>query len=566
MSTNSAWDATSQTEAALHPWRTHVLNGLLTIVAVLIVPPMALLVFSAGPGDWPAISIYGALALVVLVMAIFRRIDARTRAWGLILVGYAAAILALVRGGLAGDGRVYLMALPAMALILIGRRSGIVATAASLIAVLIFAVFAELGWLGQWMPAPAHVNPLDLRNWLEAGVTMALLLVPLVVLLVLFTSFQTKTLEAERKATASAVQSSTLLQEQTTQLENANRLLAAQAGALSAAVEIARQGLTNEQSLMEQFGHLLLKRFDLYFTGLYLLDPPREQIALRAALSRDGQRTAGLGGRMPVSSEDLVSQAARSGSGDLLPVAPGSIRDLPQTRWRTLLPLKGRQETIGVLDVHFDSDQRPSEEQIQVLHTLADQLAIALENVRLFHQIQESIETERRAYDELSRQAWDKVLRTRPDLGFLSDEHGIVPVSEAWLPQMERALETGEITPGEDGGRTLAIPVKVRGQVIGVIDASKPVTGEAWAAEEIALMQTLAEQLGMALESARLYQDTQRRAARERLIGEVTSHMRESLDIERVLQAAVRQFGQTLGADEVKIRLTVDNQRPAADD
>ena len=105
----------------------------------------------------------------------------------------------------------------------------------------------------------------------------------------------------------------------------------------------------------------------------------------------------------------------------------------------------------------------------------------------------------------------------------------------------------------------MAIPVKVRGQVIGVIDAAKPAPSEAWTAEETALLQTLTEQLGTALEGARLYQDTQRRATRERLIGEVTSHMRESLDVERVLQAAVREFGKTLGADEVKIRLTADS-------
>jgi GAF domain-containing protein len=559
MSVNSVSDAANETKAALHIWRAHILNGLLIIIAALAVPPMAFVIATAKPEDMPAVLVYGSLALIVVVLAIFRRLDARIRAWGLLLVGYTGAILALVRGGLAGDGRVYLVALPALALILIGRRSGIIMTAISLMTFLVFAGFAQLGWLGQWMPAAAHINPLDLENWLESGVTMALLLVPIVVLLALFADLQTKTLEAEHKATASAVQSSTLLQERAEQLENANRLLAAQAGALSGAVEIARQGLTDEQSLLEQFCHLLLNRFGLYYAGLYLLDAQREYIVLQAASAQDGQKIAGLGGRLPASSEDLVGQTARSGSGGLLPVAPGSISDLPNTRWRAVLPLKGRLETIGVLDIHFDTDQSPSKEQVQVLRTLADQLAIALENVRLFHRTQESIEAERRAYGELSRQAWAELLYTRSDLGFLSDEHGVAPAGDVWLPQMETAFETGEIAQGEDGGRTLSIPVKVRGQVIGVIDASKPAPSEAWSVEEIALLRTLTEQLGAALESARLYQDTQRRATRERLISEVTSHMRESLNVERVLQAAVREFGKTLGADEVKIRLTADN-------
>jgi GAF domain-containing protein len=559
MSTDPALDATTEVEADLYTWRTRILNSLLIIIAALTVPPMAFVIAIAKPEDMPAVLIYGSLALIVVVMAIFRRLGVRIRAWGLLLVGYSGGILALTRGGLAGDGRVYLMALPVLALVLVGRRSGIITTAISLITFLFFAGFAQLGWLGQWMPQAAHVNPLDLENWLEAGATMALLLVPLVVLLALFVDLQKKTLGAEHQAIASAVQSSTLLQEHAEQLENANRLLAAQAGALSGAVEIARQGLTDEQSLLEQFANLLLKRFGLYYAGLYLLDAQREYIVLRAASAQDGQKVAGLGGRLPVSSEDLVGQTARSGSGDLLPVAPGSISDLPNTRWRAVLPLKGRLETTGVLDIHFDTDQAPSKEQVQVLRTLADQLAISLENVRLFRRTQESIEAERRAYGELSRQAWAELLSTRPDVGFLSDEHGIAPAGDVWLPQMETAFETGEIAQGGGDGRTLAIPIKVRGQVIGVLDASKPASSEAWSEEEIGLLQTLTEQLGTALEGARLYQDTQRRATRERLIGEVTARMRESLDVERVLQAAVREFGKTLGADEVKIRLTSDS-------
>ena len=146
--------------------------------------------------------------------------------------------------------------------------------------------------------------------------------------------------------------------------------------------------------------------------------------------------------------------------------------------------------------------------------------------------------------------------RTSPVAG---STEGVVPAGEVWLPQMEIAFETGEIAQGGDDGRALAIPIKVRGQVIGVLDASKSTSSEAWSEEEIGLLRTLTEQLGTALEGARLYQDTQRRATRERLVGEVTARMRESLDVERVLQAAVREFGKSLGADEVKIRLTADS-------
>jgi two-component system NtrC family sensor kinase len=121
---------------------------------------------------------------------------------------------------------------------------------------------------------------------------------------------------------------------------------------------------------------------------------------------------------------------------------------------------------------------------------------------------------------------------------------------------MKAALHSGQTTWGNSDGATatsVAIPIKARDQVIGLIDAHKP--DGTWTAEELALMETLTEQLGVALESARLYQDTQRRATQERLIGEVTSRIRESLDMETVLKTAAKEMRQSLGLDKITIHL-----------
>jgi GAF domain-containing protein len=68
----------------------------------------------------------------------------------------------------------------------------------------------------------------------------------------------------------------------------------------------------------------------------------------------------------------------------------------------------------------------------------------------------------------------------------------------------------------------------------------------------------LTDELSQALESARLYEDTQRRAARERLTGEITAHMRETLDMDTVLRTAVRELGETLNLHDVTVQLDVD--------
>ena len=118
---------------------------------------------------------------------------------------------------------------------------------------------------------------------------------------------------------------------------------------------------------------------------------------------------------------------------------------------------------------------------------------------------------------------------------------------------------------GSDGANTLAIPIRVRDRAIGLIDAQKPDGAGAWTPEEIALLEALVDQLALALDSARLYQDTQHREARERLIGQVTARMRETLDVRTVLETAADELYQTLGLDKVVIRLAgeEDNGRSA---
>jgi GAF domain-containing protein len=232
--------------------------------------------------------------------------------------------------------------------------------------------------------------------------------------------------------------------------------------------------------------------------------------------------------------------------------------ELPETCSEMALPLQARGEIIGVLDVQSVSLEAFSGEDVAVLQTLADQLAVAINNAQLFQQAQESLEAERRAYADMGRQAWQELLSAYPALGFVSDDRGTSQASDLWELQAEAALQLAETMLGENGTGNLIIPIKIWGQVIGVIDACKPEDAGAWAAEEIALMETLTEQLGVALESARLYHDTRRRAAHERIISEATTHMRETLDVETVLKTAAEEIFQALDLSELEIRMTTD--------
>jgi len=182
-------------------------------------------------------------------------------------------------------------------------------------------------------------------------------------------------------------------------------------------------------------------------------------------------------------------------------------------------------------------------------------VAIAISNAKLFQQAQESLEAERQAYGKMSGRAWQEMQRARPVLEQRYDPQGILPTDRQWRQEMKQAAQQGMSVLSQDKvSAKAASPIKVRGQVIGVLDAHKP-TDEPWTDEQVALLETLTEQLGVALESARLYQDTQRRAAREQIIGQITSRMRATLDVETVLETALNEIYRAMGLDEVTIHL-----------
>jgi GAF domain-containing protein len=154
------------------------------------------------------------------------------------------------------------------------------------------------------------------------------------------------------------------------------------------------------------------------------------------------------------------------------------------------------------------------------------------------------------------------------------DQEQVTAVPEFWRPEIELALTKGDLIKIEDlESRTgLAIPIVVRGQTLGVLGVEDPNGERKWSAEELALVQAIGQQLGQALENTRLIEATQRRAARERLTGEVTTRMRETMDVNTVLQTAVHEMQQVLGLHDIVIRLEdtngdavtpTDSNRPA---
>ena len=206
-------------ETVLRQWRTGILNGFL-IVATVIAAVMTVattLDARSSPGLWRAVVVYLVLAAVLAVLAFFRQIAYPIRAWGLLIVCELAGLAAMSTFGLGSAGRLYLLAVPILALILIGERPGIIAAGISAIIFVSFAVLAETGVLSQFLVRDR--NSLLAADWLAEFSDTLGVLTAVIVLLLLYYRFQQRTIDSERTAQTQLVRAQTLLEEQNATLE-----------------------------------------------------------------------------------------------------------------------------------------------------------------------------------------------------------------------------------------------------------------------------------------------------------------------------------------------------------
>jgi GAF domain-containing protein len=219
------------------------------------------------------------------------------------------------------------------------------------------------------------------------------------------------------------------------------------------------------------------------------------------------------------------------------------------------LPLVIGGQILGALDVQSTQSQAFSEEDISTLQILAEQIAIAIQNANLFNEAEKAIETARMGYAEISRGAWSKILHDQLRIGFLATPPTTVQIhSENLEPNLTKAFETGDLIIGSDG-LTISMPIRVRGQTIGAIRLKKSEISEAWTQDETNLAIALSDQLSGALESARLYKESQQHAARESLISDISARISAVSQTDAILRETVQELGQAIGNASVTFQL-----------
>jgi GAF domain-containing protein/HAMP domain-containing protein len=353
------------------------------------------------------------------------------------------------------------------------------------------------------------------------------------------------------------------VEQRTRELERRSSFLEA-----SAEVASAVSSVLDRDRLIRQVVDLIRERFDLYYVGLFLVDEEGEWAWLRAGTGEAGQAMLARGHKIKVGTGMVGWAIANAQARIALDVGEDAVRlataELPKTRSEAALPLRSRGRVIGALTVQSDRPAAFDQATVVVLQTMADQVAVALDNARLFAEAEEALEAMRRAYGEMGWRAWRQTLRAYGGIGYHISQAGLTRLEEgdttAWRAETRLALESGRPVQSDDsvteGSRFLSLPVRVRGEIVAVLDLARPAEEGPWTTDEVAHLETLADQLGVAMENARLLEETRRRAQRDRIIADITARVRASQDMETILRTAVRELGTALGTGRTFVQLS----------
>jgi GAF domain-containing protein len=252
---------------------------------------------------------------------------------------------------------------------------------------------------------------------------------------------------------------------------------------------------------------------------------------------------------------------------------------LPDTNAELALPLLVGKQTIGVLDVQSIEVGMFQADDIRALEIIAQQLASTIERTRLLGELQTRANENERLFEEaqltlrqveelnrrLTREGWADYLQSRRmggALGYTID-NGLIDRDTSWTAPMRQAYqgEQSVIVRQDQNAHIAAVPLRVRGEVIGVLEVERG-GDRPWNDDELGMAEILVERLALAVENARLYEQATQATEREQVINRIAQDVQSAETIDDILQAALTELGTVLGASRGIVQISPKDEQP----
>lgn len=363
-----------------------------------------------------------------------------------------------------------------------------------------------------------------------------------------------------------AAQLSGLIRTLEQRVEERTQSLQERSAYLESSAEVSRTlaSILDKDELIHSAVQIIRDRFDFYYVGLFLVDEDNEWAVLKAGTGEAGQQMLANQHRLKIGEGMIGWCIANAQSRIALDIGDDAVRFenplLPETRSEGALPLRSRGHVLGAVTIQSSQPGAFNQDIIHTLQTMTDQIAITLDNADLLTRYESAVEAERKAYGDLRAQDWLNLTQAKMVSRYLISPEGNLRSIASQQPNKKlQANKSGQVL--QNDGLTAILPIISHGHVIGGIKIRKPDGGKRWTQEQLDLLMALAEQLSIALESARMFEATQRRVLSERAISDISTEIVEATDMEKIMSAFVGGLQKTLGASEVSFHLSDDQEQ-----
>lgn len=351
--------------------------------------------------------------------------------------------------------------------------------------------------------------------------------------------------------------------QRTAELDTANQFNLRRARQFEAISQVVKaiSSIQDLDTLMPRITQVISEQFNTYHTGIFLLDNEREFAVLRASNSMGGQKMLERGHKLQVGQTGIVGFVTATGRARIaLDVGTDAAYfdnpDLPDTRSEIALPLRYSGQVIGALDVQSLDANAFGQDDIEALTTLADQVAVTINNTLILEEARKSLNESQSAFGNFTRDSWKIMQPKSLGLGFQLKESVITPLDQPLTGKhIQEAVASGAtvISDKDNGGSNLTIPIRLRGKTIGIINlrtAQQKLTSD-----DADIAESVTERLSLAIETALLIQTTQHRADVERITSDISSRINSSTRFETILQTAAQELSRALGGSDVLVQI-----------
>jgi GAF domain-containing protein len=514
--------------------RSRILRYLMVFIAgACILAYLILGISTLMQGNVLPFFVYSVVTVIVVNFAVSRRIPYNIQASAVIIVLYGVGFYSFLTAGLYGDGKIYMLACAILSGIFFGLTPAAVALGLGVITTGVFGLGMASGSFA--VPTTNLDTSKNWVNWLIATIFLC----GLGVLTAMAFSILVNTLESALKGEKKTIAEVNLQNENLEiTVRNARQDVEKRISQIRTAAEISRF-ISNQQdpsTLLQLVAEQIRTQFNVYYVGMFLVDE-NQYAVLRYGTGDAGKKMMAAGHRLQVGGSSMIGWCvANQKSKIALDVGREAVRfnnpDLPDTHSELALPIISHGESLGALTIQSDQANAFDDNDIRILQGVTDSLAISLENTKLLERMQQSMDEIRSLNRTYLLQGWSDAV--------------------AINGQMSYTFEN-EMRGKDQAVNRVKIPMTLRDETIGQITLE--MEKKEFAQDDLEFVEAISVQTALALENARLIDETQRKALQEATVNRLSAEFSRGLNIDEIISSAMKEISQLPTVAEVSIYL-----------